>query len=123
MTFTQVITLLHRQLGRRVEVVLGDAGNMVVSGIFSGILLKAEELGPEEAGSADAITFLLEGSDDIASFTLGSQGFKGATVEEYGLDVRILNLRFFISLPNGAEPYPSEGADSWEDTPTRGGRR
>ena len=106
MTFPQVVTLLHRQLGRRVSVVLGDAENMVVSGIFGGVLCKADELPPEDAGSMDAITFLLEEGEDVASFTLGSRGFKNATIEEYGLDVRILNVRFFISLPNGAEPYP-----------------
>lgn len=87
---------------------LGDAENMLVSGTFSGILLAADEVAPGEAGATDAITFLLEEGEDIASFTLGSQGFKGAAVEEYGLDIRILNMRLFISLPNGADPYPVE---------------
>ena len=59
-----------------------------------------------EAGNTDAITFLLEEGEDVASFTVGSKGFKLATIEEYGLDIRILNVRMFISLPNGAEPYP-----------------
>ena len=106
MTFSQVITLLHRQLGRRVSVVLGDAENMVVNGIFGGILCKADEVPLEDSGSMDAITFLLEEGDDVASFTIGSRGFRDATIEEYGLDIRILNVRMFISLPNGAEPYP-----------------
>jgi hypothetical protein len=105
-TFPQVVTLLHRQLGRRVSVVLGDAEDMSVSGSFSGILLKAEEAAPEGAGSADAMTFLLDQGPDIASFTLATRGFRTATIEEYGLDVRIRNVRMFISLPNGAAPYP-----------------
>ena len=106
LTFPQVITLLHRQLGRRVSVVLGDAENMVVNAIFGGVLCKADEVAPEDAGNMDAITFLLEEGEDVASFTVGSKGFKRATIEEYGLDIRILNVRMFVSLPNGAEPYP-----------------
>jgi hypothetical protein len=85
--FSKTLAVLLDLVGDEVEVTMADRESVFVSGTFSGVLRKGEELLRGEFGAAEVVSFEVDGGGRIARFTLTNGDFAAATVEDDRLTI------------------------------------
>ena len=81
--FTKTLAVLLDLVGQEVDVTVADKESVFVSGMFSGVLGKGRELLKGEYGTAEVVSFEVDGGGpQTAAFTLTSSDFEEAYVED-----------------------------------------
>lgn len=112
MDFTKTLAVLLDLVGEEVNVTVADRESVFVSGMFSGVLRKGEELLKGEYGSAEVVSFEVSCGGRGACFTLTNSDFSDAYLEDDHLTINEGSIEFTIQPASRAvllkQPLPFE---------------
>lgn len=96
MDFTKTLAVLLDLVGREVNVTIADRESVFVSGMFSGVLRKGQELLKGRFGGAEVVSFEVDAGSKVACFTLTDSDFSAAYVEDDRITISEGGVEFTV---------------------------